>query len=772
MCQLRYSERESMSKLGGVNLSRTGWRLRNWAGVFLVFSSLLAFGQFEDSEAALRRADRAMGQGRFDVAQAIYDRLFRDNPNLTVSADRCRNIADANIRATRPNLKVGVDWLQKAADLLPNDDATRQRLADALLRNGEFARAANQYHFLLKKSPASQQYLLGLAVAQRDLGQYDEAASLLSSALKDHPEYNLLHNEYGRTLSYQRQFQAATEQYEQVLKTDPDNLAARLGMAKVLSWQGDQEHALVEYDKVLQRDPGNYDALVGEAFSLIWTGRQNEAIPLLERANSRHPEDNEVRDALKRLGGVTVFTGEIRAGDTPLPILPPAGKKPSSKTTTSSSSPEAKATKPPESTPPEVVKPEEPTPAPSSGITFGERRTIWWVLGMGAMMMVAVFAIAGFLLWVLPAMRAKREAKSQVISNPLADHKPVEPWVRLEEFTRNPREDSEKSAPIAKPVDSPKPFVPEPEPIHFAAPAETLKAALDRSNGSEPAAEPTNGDEPPARGPRRRRGVAERPWWRDLPTPDQVTSASLAIPTLEEMAGTPPIVPASTAQNAIDAYESDTVVLPAGAANPLTPAAERPSRPEEPPPTRPFTLVLSRALERAGDGQVEEAPIEEASAPPAPTEDEIATESAYAQGDETQGAEPELEISPADDATLQALQGSTAVIVGCGVMVSHYRSLLRAAGIDVRLFTFWDLAMTSMRKRRADILIIDGDALDGFTSAQMYTSAHVERYMFGVVLVGVASDEDHTALPEDVVLPHSLTDDDIRTRLVDSLRAS
>ena len=122
--------------------------------------------------------------------------------------------------------------------------------------------------------------------------------------------------------------------------------------------------------------------------------------------------------------------------------------------------------------------------------------------------------------------------------------------------------------------------------------------------------------------------------------------------------------------------------------------------------------------------------------------------------------------------TVLAVQGSTAVIVGCGVMVGHYRALLRGAGIDVRLFTFWDLAMTSMRKRRADILIIDGDALDGFTSKQMYTSAQVEKYMFGVLLVGVASDDDRSALPEEVVLPHSLSDDDIRARLVDSLSNS
>ena len=748
-------------------MSGTGWRLRGWAVVFLVFSSLLAFGQFEDSETALRRADTALGQGRFDVALAIYERVLRDNPNLAISAERCRNIADANIRATHQNLKAGVDWLQRAADQAPDDENTRQKLADALLRNSDNARAANQYRLLLGKYPANQQYIIGLAVAQRNQGQLDDAATLLSSTLKDHPDYKLVRLEYGRNLSYQHDFKGATEQYQQILKNEPDNLQARLGMAKVLSWQGNQEKALVEYDKVLQRDSGNYDALVGEAFSLIWTGRQAEAIPILERANSRHPEDTEVRDALKRLGGVTVLTGEVRAGDVPLPILPPAGRRPTT-THTSSSVIEPKSAKPlpPEKTPPQPEPVQDTSQAQSSNA--GERRTIWWVVGMGAMIMLGVFAVAGFLLFLLPSMREKREAANKSISNPIADYKkPVEPWVRLEEFSRTPREESSKSSPAP-----PERVVPEPEPLPIATPAETLKAALDRSNGTEPATERSNGDSSPVREPRRRRGAAERPWWRELPIPDQVTSIvpdkNESVAPVSTAPGYPlPVKPAAS-PTMIDAYDADTVVLPAGAANPLVPASERPHVAEEPPPSRPFTLVLSRALERAGDGQIQEPSLDEAELLPSATHDGLSVTSDLPKSHK-QGSEGEAEVSPADAATLKALQGSSAVIVGCGVMVGHYRALLRGAGIDVRLFTFWDLAMTSMRKRRADILIIDGDALDGFTAKQMYTSAQVEKYMFRVLLVGVASDDDKSALPEEVVLPHSLSDDDIRARLVDSL---
>src|SRR6185369_2566830 len=273
----------------------------------------------------------------------------------------------------------------------------------------------------------------------------------------------------------------------------------------------------------------------------------------------------EVRDALKRLGGVTVFTGEVRAGDVPLPILPPAGKRPTT-IRTSAATPEPKAAKPlpPEKTPPQPDTAQDTAPPPSNN--SGERRTIWWVLGMGAMMMVGVFVVAGFLLYLLPSMREKRAATNQAISNPIADHKAVEPWVRLEEFSRSPREESSK-----KPEASPKPVIPEPEPLPIATPAETLKAALDRSHAAQPDPEPSNGDANPVRGPRRRRGVAERPWWRELPTPDQVTSI---LPDNKENGNqvpaatgfTLPVKPAPP-PSMIDAYDADTVVLPAGAAN-------------------------------------------------------------------------------------------------------------------------------------------------------------------------------------------------------------
>ncbi|MDT8070447.1 MAG: tetratricopeptide repeat protein [Terriglobia bacterium] len=763
--------------------------MRRCAGVLLLLTCLHAFGQFEDPETTLQRGDTALGQGRFDIAQSIYQGVLAANPNLKISNWRCRNIAEANIRATHPNLKAGADWLQRAVDQNSSDLSSRERLGGVLLQLGEPDRAAAQYDYLLRKNPDSQPYVLGMAAALRDLGQYGEGSRLLSAALQQNPNDPELRVEYARNLLYQRQYAAAKDQYRMVLRWYPDNTDALIGLGKVYSWQGNQQLALEQYQKALVVDPGNYDALVGQGFSLIWSDRKSEALPMLERANSRHPEVAEVRDALKRLGAVNIFTGDVSAGAPEWPILAPTIKRTNDKsrgnTTTAWNPPLPLVDEASES----AKKPQASSPAPTNGNSQPGHSNLW-VIGMGLAVLVSVFVVAAFFLFFLPTVRNKKEGKT-VVAARLAEAtpapNPVEQWARLEEFSRPPR--VEKPARSYRPVEpaskmqaeplplsellpAPKPSEPEVETEPQAAPAQAMTAAVEGSaaasaqNVETPRAElPVSQEAEAPRTPRRRRGAAapERPWWRDLSNPDLAKSIQQDEP---ESAANPmsQIVPLRPLSPFLDA--PDDVVVPSDAPNPLTPASEKPSPPEEPPPSRPFTQVLQRALERAGDGQAEEPPEPIKAHEPEETDIPQLSPNGNGSGRAVRVAHaPEPEIA-------RALNEANIVIVGCGVMVSHYRTVLKAAGADVRTFTFWDLAMSSMRKRRADVLLIDGDALDGLTPVQMYTSAQVEKYMFGSILVGVSSDEDRTALPQDVVLAHSLTDDDLRTRFMESLQAS
>jgi hypothetical protein len=362
-----------------------------------------------------------------------------------------------------------------------------------------------------------------------------------------------------------------------------------------------------------------------------------------------------------------------------------------------------------------------------------------------------------FILFAKPVGRHKKEGEP-AIARPAESHPEtnlVGQWARLQEFSRSPAETWE--APPRRAQISPAATAWQ----SARMPAETaITAAGSGSQQVEPAqreSELWRDPEIAAHRPRRRRrgaaGPPERPWWRDFSGPDVIPptrqdDAEMALPLPEDTI--PPKPPVFDL--------SDEVELPAAASIPLPTPAAKPLPHEEPPSRRSFVEVLSRALERANDGQVQEAPE------PVPQEALEAEEPAV-------NPAPSSDVPVPEPAISQELADANIVIAGSGVMVMHYRAILKAAGADVRAFTFWDLALSSMRKRRADVLLIDGDALDGLTPAQMYDSAQLERSIFGSILVAVSSDEDRTRLPQNVILAHSLTDDDVRRRLAELLEA-
>lgn len=748
-------------------MSRPGSCLRSCAGVLVLLVCLHAFGQFEDPETAMRRGDTALGQGRFDVAQSIYQNVLSSNPDLKISSWRCRNIAEANIRATHPKLEMGAEWLRRGVEQDPQDLSLRERLGNLLLQIGEFNRAAAQFTFLNSTHPDNPRYVLGLATALRNSGRYSQGTELLLAALERRPNDPDLRVEYARTLLYQGKYDEAAVQYQQVLRWYPKDIDALIGLGKTYSWGGSQQQALEQYQRALVVDPDNYDTLVAQGFSLIWSARENEALPMLERANSRHPEIAPVRDALKRLHAINIFTGDVSAGGPVWPILPPSPSiwrvSDAGRSTAAWNTPPPQAKAFPESSPKNQSL---AAPLPVKPKQFRSQRL--WTLGLGLTVVLAIFVLAAFILFSKPAPRHRAEGATATAR--LAESRPEQnlagQWARLQEFSRNPAEPWEVAPPRRTQI---APAATAWQSLRMGQSEAAVTAAGSGSQQVEPAYRETDiwrdSDVAAHRPRRRRRGAAgppERPWWRDFSDSEPAPSARQDNPDFAQLSAdeadfAPPPPDDAPKPSFMDLGEE--VEAPTASPKPLAAAPSKPSPPEEPPSRRSFVEVLSRAMERFSDGQSQESPEP---VPPEVAEEEELASTAPASSANASGAEPVIS---------QELANVSIVIAGSGVMVAHYRAILKASGADVRTFTFWDLALTSMRKRRADVLLIDGDALDGLTPARMYESAQLERAMFGSVLVAVNSDEDRSTLPQNVVFPHSLTDDDVRRRIVDSLQA-
>ena len=209
----------------------------------------------------------------------------------------------------------------------------------------------------------------------------DAAILALREHLNSHPEDAAARMELARDLSFAKRFRESEQQYSILLQQDPANLHARVGMAKIASWQGDWDLALGRYDAVLQRSPRFYDALVGKGFTLWWMGRKDEAASVFATATRMHPDDREVRDALRQLGT------ESPAPASREPVI--TGRPKESLGTGSTVHPRG-ATPDPVSSFPEPV-------APTASLPATPARTNWWLFGAGGG--TALFIVFGYARW-------------------------------------------------------------------------------------------------------------------------------------------------------------------------------------------------------------------------------------------------------------------------------------------------------------------------------------------------------------------------------------
>lgn len=90
----------------------------------------------------------------------------------------------------------------------------------------------------VQADPASITFA-ALAEEYRRAGRFDDAISTCITGLKRHPSYLSAHVTLGRALIEVDRFDDAREEFEFVLRTAPENLAAIRGLAELHHRQGD-----------------------------------------------------------------------------------------------------------------------------------------------------------------------------------------------------------------------------------------------------------------------------------------------------------------------------------------------------------------------------------------------------------------------------------------------------------------------------------------------------------------------------------------------------
>lgn len=155
-------------------------------------------------------------------------RVYAENGDLERAAKSIESVPqsdrtarmDFTLGATYEQLKRPKDAIaayQKAAELQPEDSATLNALAQALLNDGQFDAALKQYKNLSAADPEDAGALVHVAEIQRRQGKYEDALGTIRKARKKDPENQEAGYNEGLLLDVLGRYDEAAEVYAKIL---------------------------------------------------------------------------------------------------------------------------------------------------------------------------------------------------------------------------------------------------------------------------------------------------------------------------------------------------------------------------------------------------------------------------------------------------------------------------------------------------------------------------------------------------------------------------
>ncbi len=242
------------------------------------------------------RARALMGLGRIIEARPLLERALAKQPEF----------ADALVEQAR--LAATDQKLDESARLVERAIASAPKHVDAWLVKGDLARlkadqagalAANQK--VLEVDPANVTARLNIISLHRVNNKLEEARKMLAETRKLVPR-NVLVVHMQALVDFQaRDYKAANEAIQQVLKVTPDYLPSALLAGAILNELGSYEQALAHLGRVIERAPSNLYARKLLISTLARSGQIPRAIEVLQSGLKQAPEDT----------GLVALAGEL-----------------------------------------------------------------------------------------------------------------------------------------------------------------------------------------------------------------------------------------------------------------------------------------------------------------------------------------------------------------------------------------------------------------------------------------------------------------------------
>lgn len=233
----------------------------------------------------------ALGRGK--EARPEYEKALQLDPKMSEAA------VNLGILLLKEDPASAVAPLAKAVELLPTQSRPRTLLGMAYETSGDLKNATAAYEGALALDPKDSETSLHLGQLLIRQNQAPQAESRFRLVLASEPESRPALLGLAQTLEAQKKPEAV-DAYQNYLKAQPGDAAARQHLVHLLIANGKFEDALAEMEKAQQGGAPSVESLKLRADILIGQKKWNEAIVALKQAEAMAPQDAQLRGGLGR----------------------------------------------------------------------------------------------------------------------------------------------------------------------------------------------------------------------------------------------------------------------------------------------------------------------------------------------------------------------------------------------------------------------------------------------------------------------------------------
>ncbi len=232
----------------------------------------------------------------FDQALLAFERAVAINPS---QAGAYYNIG--LIYLNKGALGPAQTNLEKAVELDPSDANAWNNLGVVSGEKGDYDAAQRYFEKTLSLRPSHFLAVQNLVKLYDYQNKPEDAVRILRAALAAEPTSAPLHLEFGLFLAGREDFAQAEQEFSSALRFQPRNAPALNGMGAIAMRRGDTEAAMKDFRRCVEIAPDFDRPYLNIAALLLNAGQAQAARDLLVGYLRRHPDNQEIRDALAQI---------------------------------------------------------------------------------------------------------------------------------------------------------------------------------------------------------------------------------------------------------------------------------------------------------------------------------------------------------------------------------------------------------------------------------------------------------------------------------------